>query len=453
MSIGLVLLLVSATGILHAQVLPDSAGGIPRQDSVRSRPDSATQDSVRTADTLPRDREAPEQDSVAGAEIQQAPSATDSGVPRPGADQSGSAVQEAEPEPDSLKSSPEQEQGATEGETSPQGARIGERMLRALPWSIGIVGFLSLLTFVGIILRRRRSATASQRAADPILENAENVLRINGIRLTLGNAQALGARAEQQDSFAFSMIDSAVAGRQGGVLVLVADGMGGGDRGGEASQAAVGRFLAAFEPGDAAEPMGSALVRALREANEAVLEIAGNSPNGLVGTTLVAAVVVPQGLHWISVGDSRLYLLRNGRLTRVTTDHNVADELTRKVAKGEVSPEVAAADPERNALTSFLGLEELELIDRNLRTFPLRHGDRLLLCSDGLYNGLSAAELVYGLANGASLDPRALVDAVVAKARQSQDNLTALTVDYEEIAAPSGARRSHHRLKLRRGQR
>ena len=114
---------------------------------------------------------------------------------------------------------------------------------------------------------------------------------------------------------------------------------------------------------------------------------------GQTGSTLAAAVIKDDELYWVSVGDSRIYLYRRGEMTQLTTDHDYARELAREAALGNISPEEAATHPQRQALTSYLGLPFLSEIDRNEDPIILEPGDRILLCSDGLYKTIPDEEI------------------------------------------------------------
>jgi len=239
-----------------------------------------------------------------------------------------------------------------------------------------------------------------------------------------GNCQNIGARSSQQDSFGFSDKDDLTFVAHGGVLAVVADGMGGMAHGGEASHIAVQTFLRSYMGKLADERVPMALLQALGEANQAVVALGQGVGEENVGTTLVAAVVHDDELHWVSVGDSRLYLLRQGKLTQLTQDHVLALELDRDAANGVISLEEAQSHPERSALTGYLGLSELDLIDQNPQPFELLTGDQVLLCSDGLYAAVDEKDIA-ACWDGDSQDfAEELVAMVLAKERPSQDNLT-----------------------------
>lgn len=210
-------------------------------------------------------------------------------------------------------------------------------------------------------------------------------------------------------------------------LVVVADGVSG-SRGGEtASRIAVEAVLREYRAQPA--PLGAArrLARAAQRANIEVHELALTVPE-LAGmaTTLTAVAVEGAELSAAHVGDSRLYLLREGAITQLSKDHTAAAEQVRLGLLGEKR---ARTHPGRSVLTRSLGRELIVGIDRiSLR---LHRDDRLLLCSDGLYNVLDDREIA-ALAGAVPPDEacRALVEA--ANARGTSDNLTAAVLRVAE---------------------
>jgi protein phosphatase len=257
-----------------------------------------------------------------------------------------------------------------------------------------------------------------------------------------GNAQWIGTRPEQQDAFAFEGCDARGVTASSTVLVVLADGMGGLQAGREASRLAVSTFRSSFAARPPERPVAEALDTALQVANRAVHALARTTAGeGEVGTTLVAAAVCEARLFWVGVGDSRLYLYRGAdrSLTPCTEDHNLARELQAQVDVGALDPAVVAEHPDRDALTSFLGLAEVPLVDRNRRPLTLHTGDRLLLCSDGVDGVLDRAALAAPLAG----DPQAAADALIAALRASgqthQDNATVTVLACDLITAPEVA--------------
>jgi protein phosphatase len=252
------------------------------------------------------------------------------------------------------------------------------------------------------------------------------------MRVIPGNARQVGDRHEQQDEFAFTNIDDAAFVAHGGVLAVVADGMGGMAMGQQASQCAVRTILAAYGEKSQDEAIPEALTRALYLANGEILQLAEEAGmRGKVGTTVVAAVIHQGRLYWVSVGDSRLYLYRQGTLLQITTDHAYAVELARAVKRGDLTQEEAEQHPERHSLTSYLGVESLTTIDTSTTPLPLHAGDRVLLCSDGLHGTLGDTEMSAVLADAPQQAAEALMRAALHKRKPHQDNVTAVVMAWE----------------------
>jgi protein phosphatase len=210
-----------------------------------------------------------------------------------------------------------------------------------------------------------------------------------------------------------------------GDLVAVADGMGGHRAGEVASRLAVDTLQAAFDD----DPTADGLVAAVLAANQAVWERSEAEPElrGM-GTTIAAVALVADGgakaLAIVNVGDSRAYLLEQGGLRRLTSDHSLVAELVRA---GEITEDEARIHPHRNVLTRALGVAA-EIEPYVGRAAPVR-GDRLLLCSDGLFNELDEAQIAAVLAEVA--DPTDAATRLVdeAKLHGGNDNITALVLD------------------------
>jgi len=213
------------------------------------------------------------------------------------------------------------------------------------------------------------------------------------------------------------------------VLMAVADGMGGhphGDRAAESVLQTLSElFLRQAQP-ELPLP-GSFLHRAFREAHrrlhEEALEWALEENHR---TTLVACLVQKGLLWWAHSGDSRLYLMRSGELVLRTRDHSFA-ELNEALNHGETSQE----DVPANILFSCLGSTNRPLIDRG-GPWSLAAGDRLLLCSDGLWGPLSDLRVLQGIGNGplAQAVP-ALVERALAAGGSHADNVTVLGCLYQ----------------------
>lgn len=242
-------------------------------------------------------------------------------------------------------------------------------------------------------------------------------------QITVGKLHEQGAREEQQDCFALS--DEALIPTHG-LLAAVADGMGGLSHGGKVSQAAVQALLDAFpacKGSTQAEPLLLALAQ---RAVQAVNDLLG--PDGLreSGSTLVLGLVREGSFSFLSIGDSRVALYRNGVLTQLNREHVYQRELALRMVNGELPLAQVYTSPKGAGLTSFLGMGSLQYIDLPAAPIRLLPGDRIILMSDGVYNALTDQELTQALAQEPEQAAQAIRQAIADKNYQNQDNYTAV---------------------------
>ena len=249
------------------------------------------------------------------------------------------------------------------------------------------------------------------------------------MRYLPAHAQHIGSRSYQQDSFGFADSEDEPFLLHAGFLVVLCDGMGGMEHGDVASQTAVRTVLEAYARKTVEETIPQALERSVRLANERVIEEAHNLgfKEG-VGTTLVAAVLHETSLFYFSVGDSGLFHIHDGRLQMVNRPHVFSNLLDQAAAMGKISRADAEQHPERDSLTSFIGIQVLEEVDCNTEAWPLNEGDTILLASDGLFKTLEPVEIVNCLRGHPQSWPDALIERTLAQQRPGQDNVTAVTV-------------------------
>lgn len=223
------------------------------------------------------------------------------------------------------------------------------------------------------------------------------------------------------------------------MVFAVADGMGGHQAGEVASALAASIVRDRLGRGASSEDDAESVVH---EVNAAIFGAArANAAQSGMGTTLTAlAVLKAQGqgsslideqLVLLNVGDSRTYLFRTGRLSRVTVDHSYVQEL---VATGHITMEEARTHPRRNIVTRALGIEPNVRAD--MWTMAIVRGDRFVLCSDGLVDEVPDSEITQLVANVE--DPQALSEQLVALANShgGRDNVTVVVVDVMEGADP-----------------
>jgi serine/threonine protein phosphatase PrpC len=224
-------------------------------------------------------------------------------------------------------------------------------------------------------------------------------------------------------------------------LFAVADGMGGAQAGEVASHLAVEVLEQGLPEG--AGSVEERLRARVREANTRIMESAGaDDARAGMGTTLTVAYVGEDDLTVAHVGDSRLYRLRDGGFERLTDDHSLVEELVRQ---GKLTPEQADEHPQRSIITRALGAEEG--VEADSRTWPGRHGDVYLICSDGLTSMIPEARVAEVITSAASLAAagRALIDA--ANDAGGRDNITVVLFRLEEVgaAAPAAQETAEHR--------
>lgn len=204
-------------------------------------------------------------------------------------------------------------------------------------------------------------------------------------------------------------------------LFAVADGMGGHAAGEVASEIAI-TVLGEKAPHT---PDAAALGRAVEDANRAVI-LAANEKRGRagMGTTMTAAVLQKDRLVIAQVGDSRAYLLHQGRLQQLTRDHSLMADM---IEAGRLTPEEARTHPNRSVITRALGSDPRMVPD--LYEITVETGDRLLLCSDGLSSMVEDSAIESTLAR--TRDPQRCASMLVneAIAAGGYDNVTVVVVD------------------------
>jgi protein phosphatase len=308
-------------------------------------------------------------------------------------------------------------------------------------WVFGIIGFIFVVAAAAAFILYRRSRREESYAAEivaeipsppPVQITAKPVteIKLAAGQLMISTAQHPGSRDEQQDAFAFSDPQSALTHR--GMLALLADGMSGHAWGREGSRTAVRVFREMYQEKSEEETITRALKRALTAANGAVKAFARERrAENNVGTTLAAAVIENANLYWISVGDTRLYLLRSGQLQQLTFDHIYFNKLMEAVSEGKMKKAEAEKHPDHDALYSFIGLKRLPDISVNKEAHLLKIGDRLLLCSEGLYKTLSSREISEILSGNPKTIAETLVKHALEKENPEQENVTAIAIVIE----------------------
>lgn len=245
------------------------------------------------------------------------------------------------------------------------------------------------------------------------------------MKFTIYQESRIGSRESNQDRVAYCYSRDAL-------MMVVADGMGGHLHGEVAAQIAVQYITGAFQR-DARPALADPflfLSRALTHAHHTILDYAADrklpeAPR----TTCVVCVVQKSVAYWAHAGDSRLYVMRGGRALAQTRDHSRVQMM---LDQGLIDAEAAAVHPGRNRVFSCLGADHPPQIDFSRKT-PLKVGDVLALCSDGVWGPLGSDLLVSSLSgkNPMTAVPR-LLDLAETRARNNVDNLSLIAMQWGE---------------------
>ena len=243
--------------------------------------------------------------------------------------------------------------------------------------------------------------------------------------IQIGISSKKGTRKYQQDSIV--AMDSKPLNDLNSkkCIAVLCDGMGGME-GGELASAATAKTLYLDYCQMNPQNIPSFFVNEVKKLDDIVCNLR-DSNNRVMdsGITLVCAVIEDGLLYWVSVGDSRIYILRNNEMVQITTDHNYYSVLKNRVKQGLISQADAENDPRKEALISYIGIGKDSEIGFNEKAIRLENGDMILLCSDGLFKTLSEAEIAsiaFNYRNNAEIAAEKLTDAAIQKKRRGQDN-------------------------------
>jgi serine/threonine protein phosphatase PrpC len=249
-----------------------------------------------------------------------------------------------------------------------------------------------------------------------------------------GHAPKAGAAARSHVGLVRETNEDTVCVAGEGRLLACADGLGGLPFGEVASRIAVARLVDELEPRVARRSAGRGgwsrrLRHAFLAAHEAVVAASHErGAEGGIATTLIVAVITARRAHVCHVGDVRGYRWRRGALRRLTDDHSVVFDAVRS---GALTVEQARLHPRRNLVTQAVGLPDG--IAPSTTTVPIAPGDVLMLCSDGLWETMSEAEMEASL--HVERDPDAIAESLIQRALAAGGPDNASLVVYRHGAA------------------
>ena len=417
----------------------DSPGDGGQNDTFQQGQD--TDGGAQEADT-PQDSNAPQQSDNAGDSSDDSNGGSNGGSvgSQIGGEKTGEGAEEGEAAADDQQS--EENEDKADGEDMSDLLNLPERVRQdqngkdgtQQPWGIQIdadSGWLWGGLALAVVLAacavvehiRRKNRKKKRRAA----RAAAAAAYVTGGSVAVADYQDIGAREDQQDSHEYSHPDFYA---QQGVMAVVADGMGGLANGKAVSSALVRTFIDGFPQvsgyySQTADILLDLSIRANARVNQ-MLRGADRS-----GSTLVAALVRDGYLHFLTVGDSRIYLYRGGALLQLNREHIYQEELAVKAVNQNVSLSQVRSDRQAHSLTSYFGIGHIPSVDRNDEGIRLVPGDRILLASDGVFGTLSREQMEQAL----QLEIQAAADRMGQMIRSEdkphQDNNTLIIMEYK----------------------
>lgn len=224
----------------------------------------------------------------------------------------------------------------------------------------------------------------------------------------------IGTRDEQQDSAAVRL-------NYDNGIIVICDGMGGHKGGRSASSIAAEKMAECFNNRSQNANVPSTFLNIMDELDSEVMNLRDSDGTVMkAGTTLVASYIEKRSIHWASVGDSRIYIIRGDEIVQVTKDHNLKFRLDNQLEENKISLQQYRENIiHGDMLISFLGVGGLELVDINSESFTLYPDDRVLLTTDGLYKALNVETILKIISN--FINVKEATEALIEKAQRTAE--------------------------------
>lgn len=278
--------------------------------------------------------------------------------------------------------------------------------------AVGAALLVTLCLVIVLIRHKKKKKRGDKRTEEPVTERPKPLPE-----LELANLQGVGSREEQQDAFGISRIDRY---EQDGLLAVLCDGMGGMAEGGMIAAETASELVGSFPWTDNNDVPGWIYQRSARVYQQF---------RGHGGTTLVAALLEENRLSFWCVGDSDLFLLKEGKLHEMNLRQEYRNDLVLRALDGAFPVEEAFHDPQAGALSEYIGKEEVEC-DYTRIPFLLQPEDTLLLCSDGISDTLTLKQIREAMALSPQACCEKLEEEILAAGKPNQDNYTAIILKY-----------------------
>lgn len=238
-----------------------------------------------------------------------------------------------------------------------------------------------------------------------------------------------GGRKYNQDRVAYAHTDKTL-------LMVLADGMGGHSHGELAAEITIKTYMQAFqdEANPALDDPDEFLSRIMKKAHHNIIQFAKmQNLLGSPGTTCVAAVIQDGRVCWAHAGDSRVYMVRNGKVMSVTRDHSVVQQWA---DLGFITEEQMKTHPDRHRITNCLGGEGDYFYVESDPAVTLEKNDVLLLCSDGMWGPMTHEEIAQGYFDKPlDVATEGLMDVALYREGQMADNTTAVVARWGDVNA------------------
>ena len=240
------------------------------------------------------------------------------------------------------------------------------------------------------------------------------------LSVAIGNAQIIGTREKQDDSFATSIMPY-------GVMAIVADGIGGYINGNLASKIAVETYLDDFERRNATDNISYYFQTSAVLSNGRIRDEFGEAKGG---TTAVAVVLAEGKMYWTSVGDSNIAVIRNRRLIEINRKENVKNWLEDQYLAGAINKEAAMGGPMDKRLVNYLGYDGFKKASESDRPILLKKKDQILIYSDGVeVIGQIELENIMSRKGTAQKKAEMIMEAIENKKVNSKDNSTIIILE------------------------
>jgi len=252
----------------------------------------------------------------------------------------------------------------------------------------------------------------------------------DSLKLDFDNFQGIGKRHRQEDSFYVADYNDSVAIAEKGFMAVVADGMGGMLNGAEMSAVVTSTAKEYYDKHLSKkvgkEPQELCSMLALIDARAKQMQEQTDEEES--GSTLLSVLIRGHKLYFLTVGDSRIYLLREGKLLQLNREHNVKSQMIERVAKEELDMEFYREMTGKAGLTSYIGVPELEMYELSYKPFVLQKHDVILLASDGVFGTLQEEKMIEILEEDFGNAAKKMRDAVERAGNPRQDNYTGVMI-------------------------